>query len=184
MQKARSSNRKSKTSEDQIHSTHDKMKEHLLSTALFVLGFAYPVQAAESMTPAEVYFSGIKQELSESDQNKLLEQALELLKTSNFHSGKGDKNNLFTLHGVQNDYRTTVSGRFLVCRFQPGRKVTTMGGDIFVSEIVIGLNRDDYASGLFTVDEDGSVVGHAKYSGELCIKILHAIPNIKQDAEQ
>jgi len=136
------------------------------------------------MTPVEVYSHGIKQELSESVQNKLLEQALELLKTSNFHSGKGDKNNLFTLHDVQNDYRATVSGRFLVCRFQPGKKVTTVGGDIFVSEIVTGLNRDDYASRLFTVDQDGSVVGHAKYSGDLCIKILQAIPNLKQDAEQ
>jgi len=158
------------------------MKEYLLFAALFVFGFAFPVQAAESMTPVEVYSQGIKQELSESVQNKLLEQALELLKTSNFHSGKGDKNNLFTLYGVQNDYRATVSGRFLVCRFQPGKKVTTVGGDIFVSEIVIGLNRDDYASRLFTVDQDGSVVGHAKYSGDLCIKILQAIPNLKQDA--
>lgn len=127
------------------------------------------------MIPVEVYSRGIKQELSESDQNKLLEQALELLKTSNFHSGKGQKNNIFTLHGVQNDYRATVSGRFLVCRFQPGKKVTTVGGDIFVSEIVIGLNRDDYASALFTVAEDGSVVEHAKYSGNLCIKIMHAL---------
>jgi len=160
------------------------MKEYLLFAALFVFGFAFPVQAAESMTPVEVYSHGIKQELSESVQNKLLEQALELLKTSNFHSGKGDKNNLFTLYGVQNDYRATVSGRFLVCRFQPSKKVTTVGGDIFVSEIVIGLNRDDYASRLFTVDQDGSVVGHAKYSGDLCIKILQAIPNLKQDAEQ
>ena len=160
------------------------MKEYLLSAALFVFGFAFPVQAAESMTPVEVYSNGIEQELSESVQNELLEQALELLKTSNFQSGKGDKNNLFTLHGVQNDYRATVSGRFLVCRFQPGKKVTTVGGDIFVSEIVIGLNRDDYASRLFTVDQDGSVVGHAKYSGDLCIKILQAIPDLKQDAEQ
>jgi len=160
------------------------MKEYLLFAALFVFGFAFPVQAAESMTPVEVYSNGIKQELSESVQNELLEQALELLKTSNFQSGKGDKNNLFKLHGVQNDYRATVSGRFLVCRFQPGKKVTTVGGDIFVSEIVIGLNRDDYASRLFTVDQDGSVVGHAKYSGDLCIKILQAIPNLKQDAEQ
>jgi len=84
------------------------MKEYLLFAALFVFGFAFPVQAAESMTPVEVYSHGIKQELSESVQNKLLEQALELLKTSNFHSGKGDKNNLFTLHDVQNDYRATA----------------------------------------------------------------------------
>jgi len=152
------------------------MKKYILSAALFAFGFAFPVQAAESMIPAEVYSHGIKQELSEADQSKLFERALELLKTSNLHSGKGDEFNLFTLHVVQNNYRATVSGRFLVCRFQPGKKVTTVGGEIFVSEIVIGLNRDDYAFGLFTVDADGSVVEHAKYSGDLSIKILHAIP--------
>jgi hypothetical protein len=160
------------------------MKEYILPAVLFVFNFAFPVQAEESITPAEVYSQGVKQALSEEDQNKIIEQALELLKTSNFHSGKGDKHKIFKLHRIQNDYRATVSGKYLVCRFQPGKMVMTHGGDIFVSEIVIGLNRDDYASDLFTVDADGTIVGHAKYSGELCIKILHAIPKIKQEAEQ
>ncbi len=156
------------------------MKTYLLSVALFIVGCNFPVHAAEQLTPVELYSNGKNLELSELDQNKLLEQALQLLKTSNHNSGKEAKNNLFTLHGVQNDYRATVAGKFLVCRFQPSKKVTTVGGDIFASEIVIGLNGAQYASSLFTVDKDGSVVGHAKYSGELCVKILEAINNIEQ----
>jgi hypothetical protein len=165
---------------DQIYSNYNQVKAYFLSIALFVFGCISPVHAAEPLIPVELYSHGRKLELSELDQSKLIEQALQLLKTSNFHSGKGDKNNLFTLHDVQNDYRATVAGRFLVCRFKPSNKVTTIGGGILVSEIVIGLNRDDYASSLFTVDEDGSVVGHAKYSGELCIKILQAIQSLKK----
>lgn len=128
--------------------------------------------------------SELNKNLAKQTKKTLVGHALELLKTSNFHSGKEDKNSFFTLHGVQNDYRATVAGRYLVCRLQTGTKVTTPGGDIFVAEIVIGLNRDDYASSLFTINEDGAVVEHAKYSGDQCIRILQAIHKIKKGAEQ
>jgi hypothetical protein len=50
-----------------------------------------------------------------------------------------------------------------------------------VAEIVIGLNRNDYASSLFTVDESGAVVGHAKYSGERCVEIMKAVTQYTHD---
>ena len=137
------------------------------------------VHAEEAFNQVDLHWNGKKHELSESGKNKLLEQALKLVETSNFHSGVGDKNAIYTLHGVQSDYRATVAGRFLVCRFQTSKQVATKGGDVAIFEIVIGMNHDDAAYKLFTVDENGSIVQHGKYSGQLCIEILQAVKIIR-----
>lgn len=49
--------------------------------------------------------------------------------------------------------------------------IKTIGGDITVRELIIGLNGSEYASSVHTVDGQGKLIGHAKYQGQLCVEI-------------
>ncbi len=118
--------------------------------------------------------------VTESEQLALGRQALQLLESSNFHSGVGDKHKIFNLPDVQRTYRAMVAGKYLLVSYPTPQTVTTLGGKISVSQIIVGLNREDYASDLFTIDGSGVVVGHAKYSGSLCISILKAIKQLQR----
>ena len=53
-------------------------------------------------------------------------------------------------------------------------KVCTVGGEVSVFEIVIGLAHPDSADALFTVDDDGRVVAHEKYSGRTAMELRKA----------
>ena len=55
------------------------------------------------------------------------------------------------------------------------RAFKTIGGEVTVRELVIGLNGSQYASSVHTVDGQGRVVGHAKYLGQLCIEIQELV---------
>jgi hypothetical protein len=77
-------------------------------------------------------------------------------------------------------YRRAVDGRYLVITYATPRMMTTIGGDLMVKEIVIGLNGSQYASSLHTVDDEGRVVGHAMYSGELCVKLLQLVESMER----
>ena len=158
------------------------MKLYLILFALFLNGPLHSARSAEAATTVELQSQGKLIELSESAHKPLHEQALQLLRTSNFHSDPGDEHHIFTLRAVQNDYRKTVAGKFLVITFATPQKISTVGGEITVAEIIVGLNRNDYASSLFTVDESGRVIGHAKYSGERCIEILKTVKQFNHDA--
>jgi hypothetical protein len=53
-----------------------------------------------------------------------------------------------------------------------------------VKEIVIGLNGREYASSLYTIDEELRIVGHAKYSGPLCVEFLKLVKKLSGDANE
>jgi hypothetical protein len=110
----------------------------------------------------------------------LYSKALELLETSNFNS----------LALVHAEYRQTVAGKYLLVSLKVPQKIKTVGGEVIVREIVIGLNRPDsvaivegvsyadYASSLFTIDDEGRVVVHEKYSGLMCIELMKLVKKI------
>jgi hypothetical protein len=41
-----------------------------------------------------------------------------------------------------------------------------------------GLNGEQYATSLFTIDESGQLVGHSKYSGVACVNLLRTVRNV------
>jgi hypothetical protein len=49
-----------------------------------------------------------------------------------------------------------------------------------ISLFISGFVCPAHAAELFTVDKNGAIVGHAKYSGELCIRILQSINQLKK----
>jgi len=100
---------------------------------------------------------------------QLYDLGLNFVESSQFNSGKPQWN--WDLAEILADYRRAVDGRYLLISYSRPHTITTMGGDISVREIVIGLNGSQYASSLHTVDAEGRIIGHSKYSGELGIKL-------------
>jgi hypothetical protein len=101
--------------------------------------------------------------------------ALRLLETSNFNSEHHRDILKATPKSTHAAYRKTVAGQYLVVCFDTPRRIKTIGGEVDVLEIVIGLNRPDYADSLFTIDSEGRVVAHQKYSGADGVELLRVI---------
>jgi hypothetical protein len=126
---------------------------------------------------------GKQMPLTQEAVRMLYSKALELLETSNFNS----------LALVHEEYRQTVAGKYLLVSLKVPQTIKTVGGEVIVREIVIGLNRPDsvaivegvsyadYANSLFTIDDEGRVVAHAKYSGLLCIELMKLVKKIAGD---
>jgi hypothetical protein len=112
----------------------------------------------------------------------LHQKAVALVATSSFNSrgprwfGKPSD----TLEG----YRATMSGKYLLVTFNEPREISTHGGVVSVREIVIGLSRNDYASSLYTIDDELRIVGHEKYSGHLCVELMNTVKQLSGDTEQ
>jgi hypothetical protein len=92
---------------------------------------------------------------------------------------------LFPKWEVQQEYRDALSGDYLRVDFASSTTIDTMGGVIHVSAIVLGLDSsgpdwrskypDHFTDALFTIDESGTVVGHALYSGADAFALGRAI---------
>ncbi len=123
-------------------------------------------------------------DISGKTQERIYALSAGLLKTSNFNSAAHAKPFRGGIPRVQAKYRKAVSGRYLIITFPQSRKFKTLGGEITALEIVVGLNRVDYADSLFTIDAEGRVVEHAKYSGTKGIELFNAIKQAINDMEQ
>jgi hypothetical protein len=110
----------------------------------------------------------------------LFVKAVELLASSNFNSRAPLWK--WNVSEILEGYRKTVSGKYCVVSFKEPRKIKTVGGEVSVREIIIGLNRPELADSLFTIDDEGRIVGHAKYSGPLCVEFLELVKKIAGDA--
>ena len=120
--------------------------------------------------------------LSQSAVQTLYSNAVELLESSNFNSSKSAaRPQHMDIPDVQEDYRLDISGKYLLISFKEPRNIKTVGGEVSVREIVVGLNENFGRNELFTIDGEGRVVSHAKYSGAIFLKLL---PIVKQIANQ
>ena len=144
---------------------------------VLLLGGWLAVAVADVDRDVELHWPG-KSLATPAARDDVLQIALRVLQTSSFHSGPEDAQRLFKLAEVQAHYRKEVSGRYLLVSFPLAQWTHTVGGRIQVSQIVIGLNRDDYASSLFTIDGSGRIVEHAKYSSVVCVELFEAIRRV------
>jgi hypothetical protein len=123
-----------------------------------------------------LFAAGRQISLRESDQPVLRKQVIKLVESSNFHSGPEDRFHVFTPEGVQRDYRDAVTGgEYIALLLSPAQKITTTGGEITVTEILVNLHGPGGQNGVFTVDETGTVVSHAKYAGEAFLELKRII---------
>ena len=114
-------------------------------------------------------------------QEKIYALSVGLLESSKLNSAVHAKPFRGGIPRVQAKYRKTVSGRYLTITFHQSRKFKTLGGEITALEIVVGLNSADNADSLFTVDDKGRVVEHAKYSGTKGRELFNAIKKAIND---
>jgi hypothetical protein len=103
----------------------------------------------------------------------LYSNAVMLVKSSSFNSSKSATTPLhWDILEIAEDYRIAVSGSYLLVSFKQPQEFTTPGGAISVREIVIALiepfpNRSE----LFTIDDEGRVIEHGKYSGQVLLEL-------------
>ena len=147
--------------------------------ALFLAGILPSVFAQEDL-PAVKLMTQDKQAVLPADvQSRLRRQLTALLQSSNFHSGPDDKRSVFTFPGVQQDYRDTVAaGKYLLLIFSSAQKISTAGGEVTVTEIIVGLRRPHSKNSVFTIDDSGRVIGHAKYSGTIFVELEKTVAEV------
>jgi hypothetical protein len=73
------------------------------------LCIAGAVRADEHLSSIRLFVAGKAIEIPDSTQEKLRQGLLQLVQSSNFHSGTDDKSHSFDFESVQQDYRDAVS---------------------------------------------------------------------------
>ena len=111
---------------------------------------------------------------SGSSADELRKLAVEFVQSSNFNTVAHARILKLSVATVQDHYRRAVAGDCLIVTYERPVPFRTVGGEVSVVEIVIGLGRGDYADALFTIDESGRVVEHGKYSGLIGIELRKA----------
>lgn len=156
------------------------MKAHALCALLFTIILA-AVRAEETSPTVRLFDQDEEAALLESAQGRLRYQVTELVKSSNFQSGPGDKRRIVTLSDAQQDYRDTVAtGEYLLMVVSPAQKISTAGGDVIAAEVVIGLRGPSGRNTVFTIDASGVVVSHAKYSGEIYLELKKTVAEARR----
>lgn len=92
---------------------------------------------------------------------------------------------VFPMSEVEQEYRDALTGDYLRVDLASVATITTLGGPARVSAIVVRLNPhsndwrsrypDHFVDSLFTINENGVVVGHALYSGQTLFGLFGAI---------
>jgi len=100
--------------------------------------------------------------------------AAELVESSNFNSYTRPEVLKQSIPEIQDHYRRVAAGNSLVITYASPVKFRTVGGELWVFEIVVGLGRPDQVDALFTIDNAGRVVAHEKYSGALAVRLRKA----------
>jgi len=110
-----------------------------------------------------------------SSADELRKLAVELVQSSNFNTAAHAKILDLSVAAIQDQYRRAVAGDCLIVTYDRPLRLRTVGGDVSVVEIVIGFGRSE-ADALFTIDESGRVVSHAKYSGRVAVELRKTAP--------
>jgi hypothetical protein len=124
-------------------------------------------------------------ELTPAAVQTIYSNTVELVKSSSFNSGKSGQSPIpWDISEVADDYRAAVSGPYLLVLFKEPRELTTCAGPVKVGEIVVALNENfgrENRSELFTIDDEGRVIAHGKYSGQILLELLKITKNLAND---
>ena len=150
----------------------------MIAVATSALGNTNQPAASDSDYVMKLHY-GNEIVLPHSAVQTLYSNAVELLKSSNFNSGNpAARPQHMDISDVQEDYRLEVSGKYLLISFTEPHNIKTVGGEVSVREIVVGLNENFGRNELFTIDDEGRVVSHAKYSGAILVKLVEGVKEI------
>jgi hypothetical protein len=145
----------------------------MLRAAGFLM-LAIPAAVAGQVGPlptVEVHDKGAVRVLDERTRSQIRILAIRLLESSNFNSEAHRELLKATPKTTHTAYRKTVAGRYLLISFDQPRSINTIGGEVDTLEVVVGL----IPSSLFTIDREGRVVAHEKYSGADTVTLLRRV---------
>ncbi len=148
------------------------MRVAAIPAFLLLLGVAACRVAGDPAGAVVLHFQG--RSAPKTEKETLRELGLELLKSSNFNTAAHPEVLQQSVTRIQDRYRRVAAGDRLVITYDRPVTVRTVGGDVAVLEIVVGLGHPTYADALFTLDEDGRVVAHEKYSGRTAMELRQA----------
>jgi hypothetical protein len=133
--------------------------------------------AAQQPTSSQVElrYHGLRK-LETEDSRRLEAKAVEILRSSEFNSSAPMW--AWDESAIEKQYRQALEGDHFIVTYTPELEMSTGGGKVSVKMLVIGLLGTQYASSLHTVDGSGRIVGHAKYSGDLCIQMLNLVKSL------
>ena len=149
----------------------------LTTTASFAQSESHPPSSAAPAYSLSLRY-GKDIALPKDAVQMLYSKAMDFLFSSNFNSSIPQWQKRWGIARIQDDYRQTIRGNYLLIAFNDPQKIKTVGGEISVREIVVGLNGQQYADALFTIDDEGRIISHAKYSGSQGIEILNLVKKI------
>jgi hypothetical protein len=152
-----------------------KRRMRLQVIPAFVLLLGVPISAVageQTGTVALQFHRGGKPTKAAEGTLRML--GMELLKSSSFNTAAHPGILKQSVPAIQDRYRRVVAGDCLVITYVSPVKVRTIGGEVSVFEIVIGLAHPDSADALFTIDDGGRVVAHEKYSGRIAMELRKA----------
>jgi hypothetical protein len=152
-----------------------------------VLGVAGAVIAANAQSPSAAYtvklHCGRPISLNTAAIPAIYSWALRLVSSSQGNSGAPDW--AFPNWEVRQEYRDALSGDYLRIDFASFATIKTMDGVVQASAIVKSLDPpgpdwrskypDHFDDSLFTIDENGTVIGYSLYSGLDVFALARAI---------
>ncbi len=150
------------------------MRLDVIPAFVLLLGTTTYAQSGEPTGTVVLHHHG-RSKPTEAAENTLRKLGVELLKSSNLNTAAHPGILKKSVPTIQDRYRRVVAGDCLVITYDSPVKVRTVGGEVSVFEIVIGLAHPDYADAVFTIDEHGRVVAHEKYSGRTAMELRKAV---------
>jgi hypothetical protein len=139
-----------------------------------VLGFAPQAASAQPTVTIPLWVDEAADPARAAAADAIGKLAADLVESSNFNSYTRPEVLEQSIPEIQERYRRTAAGSSLVITYPSPVRFQTVGGDLWVLEIVIGLGRPDRVDALFTIDNAGRVVAHEKYSGALAVELRRA----------
>ena len=148
----------------------------LLSATFLVamLGFASQGASGQSTLTIPLRVGDARDPAKAAAADAVGKLAAELVESSNFNSYTRPEVLKQSIPEIQESYRQAAAGNNLVITYPSPVRFQTVGGDLWVFEIVVGLGRPDRVDALFTIDNAGRVVAHEKYSGALAVELRRA----------
>ena len=117
--------------------------------------------------------------------DELADLVIDSVGTASVHFGVGYGTSAEIFSDVQRRYRKAVSGMYMLVSFAEPRIIEFWdSGELGIVEIVVGLSGDQYASGFFSIDDRGRVLGHGKVNGEHAVEILKRVEEIFNGKER
>jgi hypothetical protein len=147
-----------------------------LATLAFVLalGLAPARALAQSTLTIPLHLRDASEPAKAAAADAVGKLAARLVESSNFNSYTRPDVLKQSIPEIQDHYRRVAAGTSLVITYPSPVKFRTVGGELWVFEIVVGLGRPDQVDALFTIDNAGRVVAHEKYSGALAVELRQA----------